>query len=184
MWSWNTNRSKRHVASWILQKKRLKQPKTQNKVFYIILSIVKSTLFSLYYNYSDKITESRVCKSWGSNRGKAVAIILCSLENNIRLIHDIDFNPNILKSIKFYLNEDKYNIRRMQRKVYSIRCLETYTSHIDKIRKNERENWVLYRGLRREEDIVRNQRKPCSDQKISYLIEIMFRKLGLVLDDF
>ena len=48
-----------------------------------------------------------------------------------------------------------------------------------KKRKSERDDWILYRGLRREEDIVKNYRKPYK----SYIIEIMFRKSGLVIEE-
>ena len=48
-------------------------------------------------------------------------------------------------------------------------------------RKKERTDWVLHRGLRREVEIARNLRKPYSEQKMSYVIKIMFSKAGLVM---
>ena len=51
-------------------------------------------------------------------------------------------------------------------------CTVTIAAEID---------WELHRGLRREAKIARNQRKPYSEQKMSYVIEIMFSKTGLVM---
>ena len=45
----------------------------------------------------------------------------------------------------------------------------------------ERTDWVLQRGLRRDVKIARNHRKPYFEQKISYVIKIMFSKTGLVM---
>ena len=51
---------------------------------------------------------------------------------------------------------------------------------MDKTLKEERDKWILYRGLRREEEIVMSNQKPCSEQKISYLIEILSRKYKIM----
>ena len=61
-----------------------------------------------------------------------------------------------------------------KREAHNIRCLKAHKAHTDKTLKAERDKWILYRGLRREEEIVMSQRKPCSEQKMSLLIEIMF----------
>ena len=52
---------------------------------------------------------------------------------------------------------------------------------MDKKRKIERTDWALHRGLRREVEIARIHRKPYSEQKMSYIIEIMFSEAGLVM---
>ena len=48
---------------------------------------------------------------------------------------------------------------------------------------SERDDWILDRGLRREDEIVKNRRKPCFEQNMSYLIKIIFRKSGLVIEE-
>ena len=160
-----------------------KTTKTKRRVNYTIISIAKSTLFSLYYNRTGKITESRVCKLVCANLVKTRAIIPKCLEKDFNSIRDIEFNPNIHKSIKFFLYQEEYNIGRIQKEVHNIRCLASYKSHMDTKRKKERDEWILYRGLRREEEIVKNHRKPYSEQKMSYIIEIMFRKSGLTIEE-
>ena len=49
------------------KKEIAKTTKNQRRVFYTIIGIAKSTLFSLYYNRVGKITESRVCKLFCNN---------------------------------------------------------------------------------------------------------------------
>ena len=81
------------------------------------------------------------------------------------------------------LQQEQYNIRRIQNKVNNTNSLELYKSFMEKKRKKERIDWVLHRGLRREAKITRNHRKPYSEQKMSYIIEIMFSKAGLVMKE-
>ena len=54
---------------------------------------------------------------------------------------------------------------------------------MDKKRKSERNDWILYKVLRREEDIVKNHRKPQYEQKMSYTNDIMFSISGLAIDN-
>ena len=51
----------------------------------------------------------------------------------------------------------------------------------DKNLKAERDNWILFRGLRREKEITIAARKLCSDQKIACIIENMYIKSGIDL---
>ena len=39
--------------------------------------------------------------------------------------------------------------------------LEPYEKHLDKKYKTERDNWILFRGLRREIELVNMIKKPC-----------------------
>ena len=45
--------------------------KSQGRIFYTIISIARSTLYSLYYKHSRRITESRVCKIFSSHLEKS-----------------------------------------------------------------------------------------------------------------
>ena len=163
------------------KKDMTKTTKNQRRVFYTILSIAKSTLFSLYYNRVGNITESRVCKLFCVNLAKTRAVLPSALKQDFKHILDFEFNPSIHKSIKFFLQQEQYNIRRIQNDVNNINSLALYKSHMEEKRKKERTDWVLHRGLRREVEIARNHRKPYSEQKMSYVIEIMFSKAGLVM---
>ena len=69
----------------------------------------------------------------------------------------------------------------IQNELNNINSLELYKSYMEKKHKKERTDWVLHRGLRREVEIARNLRKPYSEQKMSYVIKIMFSKAGLVM---
>ena len=158
------------------KKDMAKTTKNQRRVFYTILSIAKSTLFSLYYNRVGKITESRVCKLFCVNLAKTRAVLPAALKHDFKYILDFEFNPSIHKSIKFFLQQEQYNIRRIQNELRNINSLELYKSFMEKERKKERIDWVLHRGLRREAEIARNHRKPYSEQKMSYVIEIMFNR--------
>ena len=128
-----------------------------------------------------KITESRVCKLFCVNLAKSRAILPAALKHDFKYILDFEFNPSIHKSIKFFLQQEQYNIRRIQNELNNINSLELYKSYTEEKRKKERTDWVLHRGLRREVEIARNLRKPYSEQKMSYVIEIMFSKAGLVM---
>ena len=128
-----------------------------------------------------KITESRVCKLFCVNLAKTRAVLPTTLKQDFKHILDFEFNPSIHKSIKFLLQQEQYNIRRIQNEVNNINSLELYKSFMEKKRKKERIDWALHRGLRREVEIARNHRKPYSEQKMSYVIEIMFSKAGLVM---
>ena len=70
----------------------------------------------------------------------------------------------------------KCNSFRIRREAHNIRCLKDYKAQTDKTLKAERDKWILYRGLRREQEIVMSQKKPCSEQKMDLLIEIMYKK--------
>ena len=83
-------------------------------MFYTIIGIAKSTLFSLYYNRVGKITESRVCKLFCVNLAKTRAVLPTTLKQDFKHILDFEFNPSIHKSIKFFLKQEQYNIRRIQ----------------------------------------------------------------------
>ena len=69
----------------------------------------------------------------------------------------------------------------IQNEVNNINSLELYKSFMEEKRKKERTDWICHRGLRREVEITRNHRKPYSEQKMSYVIEIIFSKAGLVI---
>ena len=163
------------------KKEMAKTTKNQRRVFYTIIGIAKSTLFSLYYNRVGKITESRVCKLFCVNLAKTRAILSTTLKQDFRHILDFEFNSSTHKSIKFFLKQEQYNIRRIQRDISNINSLDTYKAFTVEKRKRERIDWELHRGLQREAEIARNQRKPYSEQKMSYVIEIMFSKTGLVM---
>ena len=96
------------------KKDRAKKTKNQRRVFYTLISIAKSTLFSLYYNRSGKITESRVCKLFCVNLAKTRAVLPAVPKHDFKSILDFEFNPSIHKSIKFFLQQEQYNIRRIQ----------------------------------------------------------------------
>ena len=116
-----------------------KTTKNQRRVFYTILSIAKSTLFSLYYNRVGKITESRVCKLFCVNLAKTRALLPSALIKDFKHILDFEFNPSIHKSIKFFLQQEQYNIRRIQNELNNINSLELYKSFLEKKRKKKRE---------------------------------------------
>jgi hypothetical protein len=149
-------------------------------LFYTIIGIAKSTLLSLYNNRVGKITESRVCKLFCVNLAKTRAILPTTLQQDFRQILDFEFNPSIHKSIKFFLKQEQHNIRRIQRDINNINSLDTYKAFTVGKRKRERIDWELHRGLRREAELARNTKKPYSEQKMSYVIEIMFSKTVLV----
>ena len=75
----------------------------------------------------------RLCKLFCLNIAKVRAINPSSLEKNLKLINDFKFNPNFHKSIKFYIYQEKYNTRRIQREVQNISCLEAYKAYTYKI---------------------------------------------------
>ena len=100
--------------------------KSQRRVFYTIISIAKSTLYSLYYKHSGRISESRVCHVFSSHLAKVRTILPDSLREDFKFIQDIEFNPTIHKSIKFFLTQEKYNIARIKRESHNILCLEKY----------------------------------------------------------
>ena len=47
-------------------------------------------------------------------------------------ISDFEFNPSIHKSIKFFLQQEQYNIRRIQNELCNINSLELYKSVMEK----------------------------------------------------
>ena len=53
---------------------------------------------------------------------------------------------------------------------------------MDKEYKNERDNLILFRGLRRENELTKMAKKSCSNQKIYCIIENMYIKPGLSLE--
>ena len=93
----------------------------------------------------------------------------------------LKFNPTILKSISFYRKQEKHNIARIKREAHTMSCLESYKKQRDKDLKAERDNWILFRGLRREKKLTIGKRKLCSDQKNSCIIENMYIKSDLDL---
>ena len=153
--------------------------KSQRRVFYTIISIAKSTLYSLYYKHSGRISESRVCHVFSSHLAKVRVILPDSLREDFKFIQDIEFNPTIHKSIKFFLTQEKYNIARIKRESHNILCLEKYFKKRDRDLKLQRDNWILFRGLRRGRELTIAARKLCSDQKIACIIENMYIKSGL-----
>ena len=153
--------------------------KSQRRIFYTIISIAKSTLYSLYYKHSGRITESRVCKIFSSHLAKVRIILPTSLRDGFKHIQDIEFNPTILKTIKFFRTQEKYNTARIKREAHNISCLVSYNKQRDKNLKAERDNWILFRGLRREKELTLAARKLCSDQKIACIIDNMYIKFGL-----
>ena len=46
----------------------------------------------------------------------------------------------------------------------------------------KRQNWVLFRGLRREEEFTKCHKNQISNQKIECIIDTMFRISGLILN--
>ena len=106
--------------------------KNQRRVFYTILGIAKSTLFSLYYKRVGKITESRVCKLFCVNLAKIRAVLPTTLKQDFKHILDFEFNQSIHKSIKcikFFLQQEQYNIRRIQ--LNNINSLELNKSFME-----------------------------------------------------
>ena len=99
--------------------------KNKKKVFYTILSIAKSTLFSLYYN----------CKLFCINLAKTRAVLPSTLKQDFKHILDFEFNPSIYKSIKFFLQQEQCNIGRIQNEENNINSLELYKSFMEKKRK-------------------------------------------------
>ena len=91
--------------------------KSQRRIFYTIISIAKSTLYSLYYKHSGRITESRVCKIFSSHLAKVKIILPTFLKDGFKLIKDIEFNPTILKTIRFFRSQEKYNIARIKKEI-------------------------------------------------------------------
>ena len=121
--------------------------KSQRRIFYTIICIAKSTLYSLYYNHSGRITESRVCQIFSSHLAKVRKILPTSLRDGFKHIQDIEFNPTIIKSINFFRKQEKHNIARIKREAHNISWLESYKKQRDKNLKAERDNWILFRGL-------------------------------------
>ena len=153
---------KKHMANTL---------KSQRRIFYTIISIAKSTLYSLYYKHSGRITESRVCKIFSSHLAKVRIILPTSLRDGFKHIKDIEFNPTILKTIRFFRTQEKYNTARIKREVHNISCRESYKKQRDKDFKTERDNWILFRGLRREIELTKVAKKLCSNQKIARIIK-------------
>ena len=116
----------------------LKTTKNHRRVFYTIIGIAKSTLFSLYYDRVGKITESRVCKLFCVNLAKARAILPTTLKQDFKHILDFEFNPGIHKSIKFFLKQEQYNIRRIQYEINNINSLDHYKSFMEDKRKKRK----------------------------------------------
>ena len=96
------------------------------KSFYTIISTAKSTLYSLYYKHSGRISESHVCQVFSSHLAKVRVILPDSLREDFKYIQDIEFNPTIHKSINFFLTQEKHNIARIKRESHNILCLEKY----------------------------------------------------------
>ena len=92
------------------KKNMAKTTKNQRREFYSILSIAKSTLFSLYYNRVGKIPESRVCKLFCVNLAKTRAVLPTTLKQDFEQILVFELNPSIHKSIKFFLQQEQYKI--------------------------------------------------------------------------
>jgi hypothetical protein len=78
-------------------------------------------------------------------------------------------------------HKKKLNIARIKKEANSISCLESYKKQRDKDLKAERDNWILFRGLRSEKELTIAAKKLCSDQKIACIIENMYIKSGLDL---
>ena len=53
---------------------------------------------------------------------------------------------------------------------------------MDKEYKTERDNWILFRGLRREKELIKMAKICSSDQKVDCIIENMYIKSGLHLE--
>ena len=101
--------------------------KSQRRTFYTIISIAKSTLYSLYYKHSGRITESRVCKIFSSHLAIVRKILPTSLRDGFKHIQDIEFNPTTLKTIKKkFRTQEKLNTARIKKKTHNILCLESY----------------------------------------------------------
>ena len=87
------------------------------------------------------------------------------------MVQDIELNPTILKSISFFRTQEIHNIAKIKIEAHNISCLESYKKQRDKDLKAERDNWILFRGLRREKELTIAARKFCCDQKIACIIE-------------
>ena len=156
--------------------------RSQRRIFYTIISIAKTTLYSLYYKHSGRITESRVCRIFSSHLAKVRVILPTSLKLEFKSIQDIEFNPTTLKTINFLRIQEKLNTSRIRKEARNISCLESYKKYIDNKLKAERDNWILSRDLRREKDLIRKANKSCSDQKMNCIIENMYIKSGIYLN--
>ena len=77
-----------------------------------------------------KITESRVCKLFCVNLAKTRVVLPTTLKQDFKHILDFEFKPSIHKSIKFFLQPEQYNIRRIQNEVNNINSFELYKSFI------------------------------------------------------
>ena len=79
------------------------------------------------------------------------------------------------------MSHKSINIKRIQNEINNINSFDLYKSFMEEKHRKERIDWDLHRGLRKEAEIARNYRKPYSEQKMSYVIKIMFSKAGLVM---
>ena len=86
-----------------------------------------------------------------------------------------------LNPLSSSLSKKKHNIARIKREAHNISCHDSYKKQRDKNLKDERDNWILFRGLRREKELTVAARKLCSDQKIACIIENMYIKSGIDL---
>ena len=109
--------SKKHMVNTL---------KSQRRTFYTIISIAKSTLYSLYYKHSGRITESRVCKIFSSHLAKVRIKLPTLLRDGFRHIQAIEFNPTTLKTIKFFRTQEKLSTARIKKEAHNILCLESY----------------------------------------------------------
>ena len=90
--------------------------KGQRGTFYTMISIAKSTLYSLYNKHSGRITESRVCKILSSHLAKARIILPTSLRDGFKHIQDIEFNATILKTINFSAQKKNTTLPELREK--------------------------------------------------------------------
>ena len=89
--------------------------KSQRPIFDTIISIAKSTLYSLYYKHSERITGSRVCRIFSSHLAKVRIIITTSFRVGLKHIQDIKFIQTILKTTKFFRTQEKYNTAKIKK---------------------------------------------------------------------
>ena len=126
LWPQNKQRPKWNHDVRVFQKKHMVNTlKSQRRTFYTIISIAKSTLYSLYYRQSGRITESRVCKIFSSYLTQ-VRIIPCweIASNTFKLWNKI--YPNQVKTVPIFCTQEKLITARIKKEAHNILCLESY----------------------------------------------------------
>ena len=84
----------------------------------------QKNLFSLYYKHSGKFTELRVCQIFSSHIAKVRLILPTSLRHGFESSQEIEFNPTILKTIRFFRIQEKLNTSKIKCFINLIKSLD------------------------------------------------------------